>query len=289
MQRIGIAALSVVVALFISSCGAGSTKDKSQSSQDPSDPGLIHIHGLGIDPADESLFIATHSGVWRLPPDSDEAARVSNRFQDTMGFAVVGPNHFIGSGHPDFGEKLPPFLGFIESTDAARSWRKVSLLGQADFHVLEASGPRVYGFGSDFESRSEQLLVSDDHGRTWTAREFPESFSSLAIDPNDPDTALASGIEELHLTVNGGRSWSQVEGRPGLLAWTDTGIFRVDDRGSVASSGAPNGSWAEISKIDSAPAAVDSHENTLLVARHDSTILQSTNGKSWSLRYSPQP
>lgn len=287
MRCIRVIATATAAALIIGGCGSDSTNDSSQTSEAASDPGLIHVHGLGVNPADDALFIATHSGVWRLPLGADKATRVANRFQDTMGFAVVGPNHFIGSGHPDFSEKLPPFLGFIESTDAARNWRKVSLLGKADFHVLEGSGRRIYGFGSDFQSRTEQLLVSDDYGRKWTARKFPESFSSLAIDPGDPDTAIASGIRNLHLTVDGGRSWTTVNGTPGLLTWTENGVFRIDVRGSVAKTAAPDSPWSEIGAVGGEPAAFDSHERTLLVALHDSSIKESDDGEVWTVRYLP--
>ncbi len=280
--------MATAVALMIAGCGDGATSgDPTPAANGASDAGLVHVHGLGVNPADRALFIATHSGVWRLPDGADKASRVANRFQDTMGFAVVGPNRFIGSGHPDLSEKLPPFLGFIESTDAARSWRKVSLLGEADFHVLEGSGRRVYGFGSDFDSRTEQLLVSDDRGRKWTARDFPESFLSLAIDPDDPDTALASGPQNIHLTTDGGRSWAKVGGSPGLLAWTDDGVFRIDDRGSVAKASAPESSWSEIGDVGGAPAAFDSGGDELFVALHDSTIKQSRDGEDWVLRYAP--
>jgi hypothetical protein len=77
------------------------------------------------------------------------ARRVADRFQDTMGFTVTGPDRFLGSGHPDGREGLSPFLGLIRSTDAGRTRQPVSLLGERDFHVLEAAGSRVYGYGSD--------------------------------------------------------------------------------------------------------------------------------------------
>lgn len=99
------------------------------------DPGPIHVHGLGIDPADGSLFIASHTGRFRVGKDSRKAVRVEDRYQDTMGFSIVGPNRFLGSGHPDAREQeLPPLLGLIESTDAGRTWQPISLLGEADFH-----------------------------------------------------------------------------------------------------------------------------------------------------------
>jgi hypothetical protein len=83
-----------------------------------------------------------------------------------MGFTVTGPDDFLGSGHPDGRDRLPPFLGLIRSVDAGRSWEPVSLLGRRDFHVLEAAGRRIYGFGTDFETRRAGLLVSDDAGRS---------------------------------------------------------------------------------------------------------------------------
>lgn len=114
----------------------------------PRDPGPVHVHGLGINPADKTLFIATHTGTYRVPPDAEQAVRAGDSLQDTMGFTIVGPNRFLGSGHPDpqamREQNLPPNLGLIESTDAGRTWRPISLLGEADFHVLRSSPSRVW-------------------------------------------------------------------------------------------------------------------------------------------------
>ena len=104
------------------------------------DPGLIHVHGLGLNPKDGALFIATHTGLFRLAAGERNPERVAGRYQDTMAFTVVGPGRFLGSGHPDGRERLPPFLGLIESRDAGQSWRPVSLLGKVDFHLLEVVG-----------------------------------------------------------------------------------------------------------------------------------------------------
>jgi hypothetical protein len=156
----GIACLLTVA--LAAGCG-GSDDDTSEAAKAPrtGDPGPIHVHGLGINPKDGALFVATHTGLFRAAKGERKARRIADRFQDTMGFTVVGPDRFLGSGHPDGRERLPAFLGLIESRDAGESWRPISLLGKRDFHVLEASGRRVYGFGSDFESRAASLLVSE--------------------------------------------------------------------------------------------------------------------------------
>ena len=42
-----------------------------------------------------------------------------------MGFTVVGPDTFLGSGHPDIRATDPPLLGLIESNDAAQTSARV--------------------------------------------------------------------------------------------------------------------------------------------------------------------
>jgi len=128
-----------------------------------------------------------------------------------MGFTVVGADRFLGSGHPDLRERRPPFLGLIESGDAGRSWRAVSLEGKADFHVLEASGPRVYGYGSDFKSREERFMTSTDGGRSWKRLAAPEALISLAISPSDARRVVASGDRRAYRSRDGGRSWSGLD------------------------------------------------------------------------------
>jgi hypothetical protein len=155
----------VMIALALVACG---DDDDGSPPVGPSDPGVVHVHGLGRNPADRSLMIATHTGLFRVAGRSGTPTRVAGRHQDTMGFTVMGPDHFLGSGHPGDLRKDPPFLGLIESRDAGATWRPLSLRGQADFHVLEASGRTVYGFGSDFDSRQALFLRSEDGGRRWT-------------------------------------------------------------------------------------------------------------------------
>jgi len=136
-----------VVVLAVSLAGCGNSEGPAQtdvaSDHSPADSGAGHIHGLGINPRDGSLFIATHAGLFRAPRGEIKATRVGAGTQDTMGFTVIGPDRFLGSGHPGQGQSGPPALGLIESTDAGQSWRSLSLLGEADFHVLRSRGSRV--------------------------------------------------------------------------------------------------------------------------------------------------
>lgn len=254
-----------------------------------SDPGPVHVHGLGVNPSDEALFIATHTGLFRAAKGERRARRVANRFQDTMGFTVTGPDDFLGSGHPDGRDDLPPFLGLIRSTDAGRTWKPVSLLGERDFHVLEAAGPRIYGYGSDFDSREGGLLVSDDGGRRWEERTAPEPLASLAIDPRNSDRVVASGERGIYSSTDAGGRWRPLAGEPGLLAWTaPDALFLVRPDGSVSRSSDGGLSWQPAGETGGRPAAFDNDGGDLYVALHDGRVERSSDGgRTWALRSAP--
>lgn len=282
--------LTISACLFAVACGDDEENGSAgESAPAVSDAGPIHVHALGINPADGALFVATHTGLFRAPPGEMRARRVADRFQDTMGFTVTGPDRFLGSGHPDGREGLPPFLGLIRSTDAGRTWQPISLLGERDFHVLEAAGPRVYGYGSDFESRQAGLLVSDDGGRSWEERTSPEPLLALAIQPGDPERVVASGENGLHASTDTGRGWRALGNTPGMLAWpVPDKLFLVRFDGSVARSSDAGRSWTSVGEVDGQPAAFESADGELYVALHDGTVLRSGDeGGSWQVRSRP--
>ena len=273
------------------------TPDPDATYQAPKieDPGPIHVHGLGINPKDGALFVATHTGLFRAPEGETTAKRVADRYQDTMGFTVTGPDRFLGSGHPDAREDLPPFLGLIRSTDGGRSWQEVSLMGESDFHVLEAAGQQVYGFGTNYDTRAPEFLVSDDGGRSWDERSTPGALVSLAIAPDDPEQVVAAaeggpGDDGLYSSDDAGNGWRSLSGDVGLLAWTKSGsLFLVDGGGVVSESSDDGQSWGETGEIGGQPAAVESAGDDLYAALHDGTVKRSIDGgRSWTVRSRPR-
>lgn len=254
------------------------------------DPGPIHVHGLGVNPADRALFIATHTGMYRVGPDERKAELVGESRQDTMGFTVAGPGRFLGSGHPDPNaareRRLPPLLGLIESRDAGHTWQPISLLGQADFHVLRFSGRRVYGS----DATGDRLLVSSDAGRTWRPVARPAVLIDLAVDPRDSRRLLASGERALFVSTNEGRTWSAVAEQSGFLAWpAPNRLFLVSGSGRVLTSRGIRAPWRPVGDIGGEPAALLAQSaGELYVALHDGTIkLSMDGGRTWGIRSTP--
>lgn len=233
------------------------------------------------------MFLATHTGLFRVPRGSSTARRVADRYQDTMGFTVVGPRRFLGSGHPDLREGKPPFLGLIESRDAGETWKTLSLEGDWDFHILKTRGRRVYGYGSNFKTRDQALLVSRDGGRRWQPQDLPDPVISLAVDPSDADHLVASGATRLLASEDGGRGWGLVTGKPGLLVWLQGGLVAITFEGEVRSQRLPGGPWRRIGNVGGQPEAFDQGvADELLVALNDGTVKSSRDGgRTWSVRF----
>jgi hypothetical protein len=272
---------AVITALLLLGCGGAS--DQPSPPVPASDPGVIHIHGLGRNPADGALLIATHTGLFRMSTGDRSAERVAGLEQDTMGFTVIGRDHFLGSGHPGSIEEDPPFLGLIESRNAGSTWRPISLRGQVDFHVLEAQGETVYGFGSDWDTRQARFLRSDDRGRTWTRLAPPEGLLGLAIDPQDPRVSVALGEKRGWVSRDGGASWRPLSVPGGMVTWSrDLGLIAVDLEGVIRKASKPTGGWTEVGRLPGTPAALEAVDDELLAATHESQVLSSRDGgETW--------
>jgi len=279
----------VSVALILTACGGSGTGEGAFTPLAPEDPGPVHVHGLGVNPTDGALFIATHTGLYRTPPDAKRAEPVGDRRQDTMGFTVAGRDYFLGSGHPDargFQEGQPPLLGLIESRDGGKTWEPVSLRGEADFHVLRFLGKRVYGY----DASNNRLLVSADRGRTWEKRTIPAPILDLAANPTRSGGVILAGEGGLLRSEDDARTWQALGGTPGLLAWPSRrALYLVDGAGAVFVSPDAGHSFTPIGDIGGEPAAlVAEGERDLYVALHDGTIKVSMDaGRTWAVRSSP--
>jgi hypothetical protein len=245
---------------------------------------LSHVHGLGVNPADGKLYIATHDGVFVLN-EAGGLERVGEGRQDTMGFTVAGRNHFLASGHPAPGEEGPTSLGLIESTDGGTGWKSLSLSGRADFHALR------FAHGSEFglDSHSGELLVSADLVN-WEARSSQPLFD-IAVNPSDPEFIIGTGPEGLVRSLDGGRTWEPVRAEPMvLLHWSNNGLLRgIGPNGEVYVNFDQGATWEPaVESVEAVPSAFTAAGDELFIATDDARILSSDDwGWSWEEIYSP--
>lgn len=272
------------MAVALSACG-GSDTDKTAVTSPAAD--VVHIHGLGVNPANGALMIATHGGLYHVPANTKTATRLSDRRQDTMGFAVSGPDDFFGSGHPDLRDNLPPLLGLIRSTDGGRTWRSISLLGEADFHVLRLAGKRIYGF----DASNDRLMVSDDAGKTWRQRGPAQlRLRDLAVDPANPDRLVATTEDRTLRSDDGGGTWKRRSPGTGWLAWPESErLYLVTDDGGIWLSHDGGREWRQAGSVVEEPAVFHAGGPIeLYVAFHDGTVIVSRDGgRSWATRFRP--
>ena len=248
------------------------------------EPGVGHAHGLGVDPADGSLYVATHFGLLRL--EDGRMHRIANRYQDTMGFEVLGPGWFLGSGHPDFREDNPPLLGLIESKDAGQSWTPLSLRGDADLHDIEAVHDRIYAY----DSTSETFMVSDE-GREWERRS-QLALLDFVVSPDEPQMLVATTQSGLRRSTDGGETWQPPHEASdfALVAW-DEELLGITSDGAVHASVDTGRTWSPRGNVGGEPEAMTvappAAGRTLYVAVAEQGILSSSDGgRTFQLAFS---
>jgi hypothetical protein len=274
---IGLAAAVIVVAIAVIVWQGN--RDSGGGSGAP--VALTHVHGLGVNPADNTLYVATHDGLYRLPA-AGSPSLVGKGRQDTMGFTVAGPNQFLASGHPAPGQNAPQHLGLIESGDAGVTWTTRSLPGQADFHALRFRHNTVYGYNSV----RGQLLTSIDK-TTWQTR-ATIALRDFEISPADPNLLLATTDNGLQRSTDGGGTWAPAAGPPlVLLAWeTADKLWGITPTGDVLRSADGGITWNPSGKLTGQATAFAAVNGTLYAALYERGIQASTDGgANWNTLY----
>jgi hypothetical protein len=90
----GSVGLLAAATLLVAGCGG----DSDDSGRAPStgrpvveDPGPIHVHGLGLNPGDRALFVATHTGLFRAGEGERQGHPGGQSLPGPVGLTVVGP------------------------------------------------------------------------------------------------------------------------------------------------------------------------------------------------------
>lgn len=284
-------ALVATVAVAFCVLGCGGTPQRAEPSarttSSPSAPvatreDLAHVHGLGINPADDALYIATHEGLFKSAADSTDAVRVGDLRHDTMGFAVAGPDHFLGSGHPADGTDDPPLLGLIQSDDAGRSWSPIAREGLADLHVLRVGKSAFYA--ADAVSGELYAGVVGDQELLTVARP-PGTLVDLAINPDDSRQLTASTDRGLYTTEDAARTWRPLTSdRSGLLTYHGRQLLLVKSDGTVEAGASGGRVWQRVGRLPGPPTALISAAGSVLAGVEGRILKSGDGGGTWTKR-----
>jgi hypothetical protein len=259
-----VLAAAVVTMVAAAACSSEPAPSGQQAGVESG--GLGHIHGLGIDPADSAVYVASHLGLFRVA-DGGRPERIGPA-RDVMGFTVVGPRIFLASGHPGLEENVSsPHLGLQASRDAGRTREHVSEAGQADYHSLASVGAGLYVF----DSLSERVRHSADAGKSWAPGARIPALD-LAAHPSTPEQVWAATMDGLLRSSDRGRTFQPTAGSPPLVEIEQPAaglLIGVAADGQVYRAAPDKLAWQRAGTVAAAPV-------TALGAVGDRTVLVAT-------------
>ena len=97
---------------------------------------LTHVHGLSYSADGKRLMIPSHHGL--AVYEKGKWSKAPGPQHDYMGFSATAKNLY-SSGHPAPGSGMVNPFGLIRSNDGGKTWEKLGLEGETDFHLLAAS------------------------------------------------------------------------------------------------------------------------------------------------------
>jgi len=132
------------------------------------EPILHHVHGLAFTPDGKALVVPAHIGL-AIHRDG-RWSQAPGPAHDFMGFSVA-KSAIYTSGHPASGSSLRNPFGLMKRLDGGKTWRQLSLHGQADFHDI-AAGYRtnvvyVISGGANSQMPEAGIYYTRDEGKSW--------------------------------------------------------------------------------------------------------------------------
>jgi hypothetical protein len=162
---------------------------------------LVHVHGLTYSADGTRLMIPSHHGL--AVYENGRWSKAPGPEHDYMGFAATAQGVY-SSGHPAPGSGLINPFGLIRSRNGGKTWDKLGLEGESDFHLL-ATGwntNAVYVWNSSANSRMREpgLHYTVNDGLAWKSAPgegLDGQSQALAVHPDDAAivaVATSSGV-----------------------------------------------------------------------------------------------
>ncbi len=183
---------------------------------------LQHIHGLAFGANGKQLYVASHHGL--VTYDNGQWSVIAGPANDYMGFSATR-KYFYSSGHPAPGSGLVNPLGLVRSGNAGRSWDKLGLQGEADFHLIatgyDTTAVYVYSPEPNARMKTPGIWATLNDGFAWRRAEangLQGKVSALAVHPTDSRKVAVATSGGVFLSSDGGDHFERLAAGGQVLA-----------------------------------------------------------------------
>lgn len=187
-------------------------------------PVLMHVHGLSFSADGKKLIIPSHFGL--AVYEGGKWSKAPGPAHDYMGYSGTR-EALYSSGHPAPGSGMVNPFGLIKSTDGGKTWQKLGLEGESDFHTMTAGygTNTVYVLNPQPNSRMDAagLYFTRTDGQKWQraqARGLKGELNALAAHPTDSSVVAAATDAGLYLSRDAGTSFEPLVGKQRVLSAT---------------------------------------------------------------------
>ena len=186
---------------------------------------LTHVHGLSYSGDGKKLMIPSHHGL--AVYQSGKWSKAPGPQHDFMGYSATA-KHLYSSGHPEQGSGLVNPFGLIRSKDGGKTWEKLGLEGETDFHLL-ATGwntNAIYVWNPAPSSRIKRpgLHYTLNEGFAWKpagAKGLEGDPHALAVHPDDTANVAVATSKGIYESTDSGESFQQIAGGEGTSVFYD--------------------------------------------------------------------
>lgn len=187
---------------------------------------LTHVHGLSYSADGERLMIPSHHGL--AVYEKGKWSKAPGPQHDYMGFSATA-GHLYSSGHPAPGSGLVNPFGLIRSRDGGKTWDKLGLEGETDFHLLatgwNSNAIYVWNPAPNSRMRRSGLHLTLNDGLLWSpaaAAGLNGAPNALAVHPSDSSIVAVATAGGIYLSRDsGGRFEAVAGGLEGLSVFFD--------------------------------------------------------------------
>jgi photosystem II stability/assembly factor-like uncharacterized protein len=186
---------------------------------------LTHVHGLAWSADGARLYIPSHHGL--AVYEAGRWSKAPGPEHDYMGFSATR-ERFYSSGHPAPGSGLTNPFGLIRSDDGGKTWKKLGLEGESDFHLLAtgyaSNAVYVFNHGPNSRMGSAGLHHTLNDGLLWkkaAGSGLAGAPASLAVHPEDAKVVAIGTREGLFLSDDAGERFRRVAAGQTLAVFFD--------------------------------------------------------------------